>query len=268
MRGYFLLHLVIASSIFVLVASCGGKKEEPEIPAKLTGPYKVVPVANGGVIKGTATVKGDVQTARASIPMRHVSNGQEECCEEGKKDKPQQQLRGNGAALQDVVVWLTDCTSGKAPAFGRAELDQTSCDFFPHVLAVMVGDSVTMRNSDPVVHSVHGYKGIRTLFNIATPMRDLAYYAPCRDTGLIACLCDAGHVWMKAFIHVLPNPYFAVTDADGNYVIDGVPPGTYTVRMAHELWNPVEFHVTVGANGAPTVQCDVELELTPSHLAK
>ncbi len=246
----------------IVIAGCGKtEKDAPVVPTN-TGPYRIAQVSNGGSITGKITVTGDVAAARATIPMRYVTNGQEECCVNGHKDKAQQKLLGNGNALQNAVVWIVRCDSGKAPAYGEAELDQKGCDFVPHVVAVMRGDSVTMRNSDPVVHSIHGYKGIRTIFNIATPMAGMAYHAPCADTGMISCLCDAGHVWMSAFIHVLPNPYFAVTGEDGSFSIDNVPPGPYTVRIAHELWPTQERQVTV--TGGSATSCDASFDLAHS----
>ena len=107
-------------------------------------------------------------------------------------------------------------------------------------------------NSDPIVHSVHGYRGISTVFNIATSKQGGRWFAHCPDTGVTRCLCDAGHGWMEAFMHVLPNPYYAITGEDGSFRIDNILPGTYAVRYGHELWNDAERTITVPAAGTAT----------------
>lgn len=222
------------------------------------GTYLVVNVTDGGTIAGRVTVTGDVAVATAALGVRHVSNGQTECCD-GATTKPQQKLMVHGSGLRDVVVSLVRCDSGIAPRFARTTLDQHFCDFEPHVVAVMVGDSVTLLNGDPIVHAVHGYRGVHTLFNIATPQQGTEYHARCADTGVTRCLCDAGHVWMEAFIHVLPNPYFAVTGDDGSFTIEHVPPGTYALRYSHELWSDTERSIVVPAAGR--VNADLSLDL-------
>jgi hypothetical protein len=57
---------------------------------------------------------------------------------------------------------------------------------------------------------------------------------PIDKPGLILATCDAGHPWMFAHIMVAPHPYYTITDANGNFHIDNVPPGTYTLQLWHE----------------------------------
>ncbi len=37
------------------------------------------------------------------------------------------------------------------------------------------------------------------------------------------------HAWMRAYIGVTPNPFYAETGSDGTFTIEGVPPGQYTL---------------------------------------
>ena len=244
--------LFAALLVSLVVHGCGRAPRDGDETAvrkgTRIGSYLVVDVNNGGSISGKVTLEGDIAARLGEIPARHVTNGQTECCK-GTTEKPQQKLVTKGGGLKDVVVSLVRCDSGKAPVFGKAELDQVYCDFVPHVVPVMAGDSVALLNNDPIVHAVHGYRGIKTVFNIATSQQGGKWFAHCPDTGVTRCLCDAGHVWMEAFIHVLPNPYFAVTGEDGAFSIDNIPPGTYTVRFSHELWEDVERTITVPAGG-------------------
>jgi len=54
--------------------------------------------------------------------------------------------------------------------------------------------------------------------------------------GLVNVKCNAGHTWMNTEIMVAPNPYYTVTDANGNFELTDVPPGEYEIVAWHEGW--------------------------------
>jgi plastocyanin len=113
------------------------------------------------------------------------------------------------------------------PEPGRATLDQRNETFVPHVLAVTTGTVVDFPNSDRIYHNV---------FSLSKTARfDLGRYAAGRSKsvrfdkpGIVRVFCDI-HSHMNAFILVFSHPFFAVTDEEGRYRIDGVPPGNYNV---------------------------------------
>ena len=111
--------------------------------------------------------------------------------------------------------------------------DQKNCIFEPHVLGVMNGAKVQVKNSDPVNHNVNSRlrnNGFNTMLaggqTIARPIE-----AAERQPGEVTC--DI-HPWMKAWWMVLDSPYFAVTDAQGNFEIKNVPAGTQKVVVWQE----------------------------------
>jgi len=57
---------------------------------------------------------------------------------------------------------------------------------------------------------------------------------------------------------VQENPYYALTDANGNYKLDGVPAGTYKVQAWQESLGKSTQEVTVAAGGE--AKADFELE--------
>jgi len=62
------------------------------------------------------------------------------------------------------------------------------------------------------------------------------------------------HPWMKMYVNVVKNPFYAVTDKSGKYEIKGLPPGDYTLEFVHEkLGPPQDIKVTVGAKDSKTV---------------
>jgi len=118
-------------------------------------------------------------------------------------------------------------------------LDNHKCLFVAHVSALMAGDRVRVKNSDPILHNTHGFLGKPTVFNLALPNKDQVIDITKRLTrpGVVRILCDA-HPHMSAWIIVHDSPYLAVTDERGAFRIDEVPPGTYKVTMWHEGFRP------------------------------
>jgi plastocyanin len=114
----------------------------------------------------------------------------------------------------------------------HATLDQRNEAFVPHLLAITVGTVVDFPNSDRTYHNV---------FSLSKTKRfDLGRYGTGRSKsimfdrpGIVRVFCDI-HSHMNAFILVFNHRFFAVTDADGRYEIDGVPAGTYTLSAWYE----------------------------------
>jgi plastocyanin len=110
---------------------------------------------------------------------------------------------------------------------GRVSMDQRSETFVPHLLAVMAGTTVDFPNNDRTYHNVFSLSKARRF--------DLGRYAAGRSKsirfdrpGIVRVFCEI-HSHMNAFILVFTHRFFSVSDADGRYQIDGVPPGTYTL---------------------------------------
>jgi plastocyanin len=119
-------------------------------------------------------------------------------------------------------------------------VDQSRCEYGPHVRAVTAGTQLDIVNSDPILHNVHARqvtdRGVETLFNIAQPIRGQRTSVEPRLTrpGVVRLTCEAGHPWMTAYILVASHPYVSVTNDDGEFVIADVPAGTYPIQMWHE----------------------------------
>jgi plastocyanin len=150
---------------------------------------------------------------------------------------------------QRSVVYLESAPRG---AFEQgetvhAEMDQRNETFVPHVLAVTVGTVVDFPNDDRFYHNV---------FSLSKAARfDLGRYPTGKSKsirfdqpGIVRVFCEI-HSHMNAFILVFAHPYFAMTDADGRYRINNVPPGTYNVVAWNEGTSSEPRPVTV-ATGA------------------
>lgn len=104
--------------------------------------------------------------------------------------------------------------------------------FEPHVQAVPVGTSVSFPNLDDIMHNVFSLtKGNRFdlgLYKSGAKM-DFVFENP----GLVRVYCNI-HPQMSAFVLVMDNPYYAWASPDGSFRLDGVPPGSYTLKLWSE----------------------------------
>lgn len=131
---------------------------------------------------------------------------------------------------------------------GRAVMDQRNETFVPHLLAITTGTAVEFPNSDKFYHNV---------FSLSKTKRfDLGRYAAGESKrivfdrpGIVRVFCEI-HSHMNAYILVFNHPYFSVSDEDGRYHIDNVPPGTYSVVAWHEGDTAEPRPVTVPDGGA------------------
>ena len=111
-------------------------------------------------------------------------------------------------------------------------MDQRSETFSPHVLAITTGTVVDFPNSDRIYHNV---------FSLSkTTSFDLGRYAAGRSKsvrferpGIVRVFCEI-HSHMSAFVLVFSHPFFTMTDTEGRYRLDNIPPGSYTVVAWHE----------------------------------
>jgi plastocyanin len=202
----------------------------------------VVPTlaAPPGTLAGTVRLAGPAPV-RPPLP---VYKSQQVC---GNTLADEQLVVGPAGGVRYAVVTVEGVRDGRKPERDVAiVLDNRLCRFEPHVQTAEVGQSVELRNSDPILHNADARMGQETLFNVAlTPGREVR--KPLARAGLIAVTCDVRHTWMKAFIMVADHPYHTVTDAEGSYEIRDLPPGDYTVRVWHEELGTQEQRATITA---------------------
>ncbi len=189
--------------------------------------YDVVDVKDGGTVAGRVLFVG---TPPKLEPLA-VNKNRDVC---GERKPSEALVIGDEGGVRDSVVLIEGVTRGKKPD-GDAVIDNHACAFVGHVTAVMAGSRVRVKNSDPILHSTHGFLGKPTVFNLALPNKGQVIDITRRVArpGVIHVLCDA-HPHMFAWLIVHDSPYVAVTDGHGVFHIDGVPPGTWKVTMWHE----------------------------------
>jgi plastocyanin len=183
-----------------------------------------------------ASIKGKVHFTGSTPKLEHAKTTAFGIC--GQTHSYDRLVIGKGGGVEYSLVYIANPPAGHAnlPA---VTIQQKECGYTPHVSIAARGSSVTFVNEDPGLHNVHGYfvsgADRSTLFNFAQPTQGEKSAQQLRKAGMVNLECDV-HPWMSAWIWVTDNPYAAVTNADGSYSIDGLPPGTYTVVMWHEGW--------------------------------
>ncbi|HMC76804.1 MAG TPA: hypothetical protein VKH34_06715 [Vicinamibacterales bacterium] len=131
----------------------------------------------------------------------------------------------------------------------RVQMHQRNERFEPHVLAVMTGSWVDFPNDDATYHNVFSLsKGQE--FNLGRYAAGKTQAVRFERPGIVRVFCEI-HSHMSAFILVFAHRYFAVTDDEGRYRIDGVPPGAYTLAVWNETvhGDPPRRTVTIGEAG-------------------
>jgi plastocyanin len=138
-------------------------------------------------------------------------------------------------------------------------IDQRKMSFIPHVVAVQQGTTVDFLNSDPVGHNVYwpSISGNKKLaHNLGTwPKGDKKPFQ-FNDLGTVSLLCNV-HPEMAGYVVVVPTPYFAVTDKDGNFEIKNIPAGKYTLKTWSEDGKPTTQAVDA-ASASTTVELTVK----------
>jgi plastocyanin len=137
---------------------------------------------------------------------------------------------------------------------GRAVMDQRNETFRPRLLAVTTGTTVDFPNSDSTYHNVFSLSRARR-FDLGRYAAGASKAVRFDRPGVVRVFCDI-HSHMSAFVVVFNHPYFKVTDADGRFRIDNVPPGTYTLVGWYEGDARTERSVAVTAGAI------ADLELT------
>lgn len=154
-------------------------------------------------------------------------------------------------SAENIAVYV-DVIPGKkfdAPS-QHTMIDQRKMAFIPHVTVVLQGATVDFLNSDSVGHNVYwpSVGGNKKLtHNLGTWPKGEKKSFQFNDVGAASLLCNV-HPEMSGYVVVVPTPYFAVTDKDGNFQIKNIPPGQYTLKTWSEDGKPVTQTVNVPDN--------------------
>ena len=258
MKRYF---VALGCAALLSLASCGGSKEsesasngEAKAPAAAAAP---IDEANAATITGKVIFQGDKPS------MRAIDMSANPACvrmHSGSAQKSEEVVVNDNGTLRYTLVYIKSGLPDRqwpAPST-PVELDQKGCMYTPHMVAVMTGQPVNIKNTDPTNHNIHPLPKANQEWNQSQPPGGDAIVKtfPREEIG-IPVKCNV-HPWMRAYINVLSHPFYAVTGDDGTFTIKGLPPGTYTLEAWHEKYGPQDVQVTVAPKESKTVDITVK----------
>lgn len=161
-------------------------------------------------------------------------------------------ISGKVAGVPGASVVYIEAIAGKtfpAPA-EQPVMAQRHLTFQPHILPVQQGSSVEFLNSDSVAHNVFWVSigGNKKLgHNLGTWPQNEKRAFKFDTAGAIPLLCNV-HPEMSGYIVVVPTPYFALSNESGEYRIENIPDGSYSLTAWHEGIKNQSQHVTVAGD--------------------
>jgi len=219
---------------------------------------------DSGVVTGVVRFKG---TAPAIKPVEEIAGNAfcKQCYKDGKlpiHDEIVLGKNGDDVTLGNVLVYVSKGLDGKEfdPPKDPVVLDQVGCMYTPHVVAVMAGQPLEIRNSDATLHNVMATPRENPPFNVGMPGKDDVINKVFKQPELKINLHCFMHPWMSAYVHVLEHPFFAVTGPDGTFTIKGLPPGEYEISVLHEgsLVEPTPATALVKVQAGETKKVDFD----------
>src|SRR5213076_617592 len=249
----------VVSGMFLLtVCSKGDRGSVQAAPAAPAAPEaQPAAAASHGSADG-GTITGKIKFTGTAPRNPTIDMSEEAACKaKYKTGNPAEEnvVAGPANALANVFVYV----SAGLPANAKYQapstpvvLDQNGCRYHPHVLGIMVGQNLEIKNSDPLLHNIKAVAKKNRGFNVSQPnagmTRDVTFSAP---EVMVNLECNV-HGWMHAYAGVRPDPFFAVSGADGSFSIKGLPPGTYTVEAWHERFGTQTATVTIAGTESKT----------------
>lgn len=210
------------------------------------------PAAEGGK---WGSIKGQVVWAGGNFEPEklNVDKDQGVCLKNGDLLSEKYVVDPKSKGVRWVMVWLIDPAKPRAPLPIKPELaevkpkklvlDQPTCQFTPHVLAIREGQELEVKNTATISHNINVIGGTLNpnLNQIIPPggKLDIDGFKAAPTPVNVSCTI---HGWMKGYIRVFNHPYFAVTDAEGNFEIKDAPAGKWNLV----IWQEEKGWVTEG----------------------
>jgi hypothetical protein len=210
--------------------------------------------------EGWSTLRGRFLLAgEAPSRPRLVVTRDTEVCSPGGREVLSEALLVDSATrgIANVVVFARDVRrvhESARPDDSQVVFDQRECVFLSHVLGVKVGQTLDIKNSDPIGHNTNIQTQKGAPFNqIIASGGSIAFQPTAPEAMPVSVVCNI-HPWMQAYLLPRADGYFAVTATDGSFELAHLPAGeSVELQVWHES--------AVGAGGSLAVDTAEAREL-------
>jgi plastocyanin len=228
----------------------GGRAESFSAAFFIAAWYAIAGVSWAETIKGSVRYVGaPVETKKVPVTIDQYVCGKDK----GREDLV---LSSNNGIRNAVVSLQNPPPNAKLDwHLPPAKMDQKQCSFVPRVIVVPVGGTVEFLNSDRLLHNVRSAGKLNPPFNRAQPhARSITFTF--KQPEFLRVDCDL-HSWMRGWVVVAEHPFYAVTNEAGEFVLNDVPPGKYTLKIWQEVLGTVTQEVTVGTKDPAPVTVEM-----------
>ena len=244
--------IVLLASLCLLVAACSKKENTGEATSAPASTPAAAPAATPIDPATAAAVSGTVKLDGAAPKAAKIDMSQDPAC---KGDNTAETIVASNGDLANVFVYVKDGLGDRTFDVPKdtATIDQKGCQYHPHVLGIMTGQTIDIKNDDPTTHNIHPTPATNREWNESQPPQSAPLEKNfAREEIMLPVKCNQ-HPWMRMYINVVKNPFFAVTGPDGKYEIKGLPPGDYTIGFVQEKLGEQDQKVTLAAKDSKTV---------------
>jgi len=248
----------LAALLCAVLAGCGAGAGETK-KAAVAPPVEYFHPDPGTV----ASAHGKITFHGQKPPRKVIAMDADQGCmnaNHGKTVYQETVITGKGGGLANAFVYIKAGLEGKTfePPKEPVKIAQHGCMFEPRAIGVLAGQMVDVANVDPVSHNFHAMpSNNRDWDQQQSPgAADMQHRFP-RPEIMIPVKCNV-HAWMRAYIGVMPHPYYAVTGPEGTWEFTNVPPGDYTVAVWHESLGEKTAQLHLDAHGNETLDFTYE----------